>query len=686
MNKTLSIKRKIILGLILGFIGYGATILIVSSIFLERGLTSYFTAEFEKKFDYLDMDIALKKITINNILRWLNEDQNSIQIVLNKDKKNAIKAAEHIKATLRMNRVYFFDINGIDIATGNVMGDLGIISPVLDGEQIKDTLVSFSQITFMGGVPLTVNGQTIGGILVEQDLGTESIVDTYKRLLSCDVTFFADNLRVQTTIMDAEGNRLIGTTLDDPEILQTVITDGNKYYGYTILQGTKYLSVYEPITDKTGKHVGMIFIGQPLNTIQTVSFNLFKITTPGTIVFSVILMLIYLLLINLIVFKPLKNIGHAVHNLASGHADLTYRLTTGKHDEFGILAEDINSFIDILQTLLKEMKATQISLGQTGNTLGTNAHESAGAISQILANIEGVRHQSKNQDLSVRKTGTVISEAFNTVNDLNMLIESQAAGITESSASIEKMVGNIGSVNRSINTMNTKFKSLMDTTVEGKEKQLTVDVKVKKISDQSTLLLEANSIIAKIAAQTNLLAMNAAIEAAHAGTAGAGFSVVADEIRNLAETSSSQSKTINNELKLITASISEVVQASQDSQNSFKIVVDQIKDTDILVQKIDNAMAEQKEASKQILEALRDMNNSSSEVQDKSKNLIDGVHVIQDEMEKVTQISNTILGSMDEMGQGAKEINNAAQSVSDIAVETRNAIGIMEDLIDKFTV
>lgn len=686
MNRTLSIKRKIILGLILGFIGYGATILIVSSIFLERGLTSYFTAEFEKKLDFLDTDIALKKITINNILRWFNEDQNSIQIVLNKDKKNAIKTAEHIKTTLRMNRVYFFDINGIDIATGNMMGDLGIIAPILNGEQIKDTLVTFSQIIFMGGVPLTVNGQTIGGILVEQDLGTESIVDAYKRILSCDISFFVDNLRVQTTIMDAEGNRLTGTTIDDPEILKTVLKDGKKYYGVNILDGIKYLSVYEPITDKTGKYVGMIFIGQPLNTIQTVSFNLFKITMPGTIVFSIILMLIYLLLINIIVFKPLKNIGQAIHNLASGHADLTYRLAIGKHDEFGILAEDINSFLDILQTLLKEMKTTQISLGETGNTLGTNAHESAGAISQILANIEGVRHQSENQDLSVRKTGTIISEAFNTVNDLNILIESQAAGITESSASIEKMVGNIGSVNRSINTMNSKFKNLTQTTTEGKEKQLTVDVKVKKISDQSKLLLDANSIIAKIAAQTNLLAMNAAIEAAHAGDAGAGFSVVADEIRNLAETSSSQSKTINSELKLITASISEVVQASQDSQNSFKIVVDQIKDTDILVQEIDNAMAEQKEASKQILEALRDMNNSSSEVQDKSKNLIDGVHVIQDEMEKVTQISNTILGSMDEMGQGAKEINDAAQSVSDIAVETRNAIGIMEELIGKFTV
>jgi len=247
------------------------------------------------------------------------------------------------------------------------------------------------------------------------------------------------------------------------------------------------------------------------------------------------------------------------------------------------------------------------------------------------------------------------------------------------------MVGNIGAVTSSIQKMTEQFKDLIAITAQGKEKQIEVDTRVNKIADQSRLLLEANAIISKIAAQTNLLAMNAAIEAAHAGSAGAGFSVVADEIRNLAETSSKQSKTINSELKQISVSIDEVVKASLDSQNSFGSVVAQITDTGNLVREIDSAMAEQKEASKQILEALRDMNESSTEVQEESRILTNGVNAVSEEMTNVAQIAKTILGSMDEMTIGTKEINNAAQGISSLAVMTRDAIKKMEEQLDKMT-
>lgn len=685
MKKEHSIKQKIFIGLLTGFFAYGVAILLASALLLENGLTQYFHAEFENKIDILNQDLDKRRITVNNILDWYMNDPTSIRIISNNDRELAIKTATKCETALQFDHIFYFDTDGIDISTGEKIEGI-FIKDILSGSKISTTLVTPTEIALVGGAPILVDGKIIGGIFVKQDLSSEKFVDSCKQMITAEVTIFAGDIRLQTSIKTKDGKRIIGTKLNNPKIEEIVLGKGESYRGYNTILGIKYVSVFQPLRDEKGKAVGIIFAGQPLNSIKKVSTDLFKITAPGTILFSILLLFVYLALIENIIIKPLSTVGKAIHNLASGHADLTFRLPVFKRDEFGDLSRNINIFLDILQNLLKEMKETQNSLVLIGENLGANAQESAGAISQILANIEGVRRQSENQDASVRKTGEVLSITLDTVRSLNNLIESQAAGITESSASIEQMVGNISSVTSSIQKVNSKFKELIKTTNEGKEKQTIVDTRVKKIAEQSRLLMEANGIIAKIAAQTNLLAMNAAIEAAHAGDAGAGFSVVADEIRNLAETSSTQSKTINNELKLIMASINDVVQSSKESQNSFAVVVNQVEDTDTLIQEINNAMSEQKEASQQILEALRDMNNSSSEVQEKSRMLNDGTTTIGEEMQKVTEISHTILGSMDEMGQGAAEINTAAQGVSDLSVETRDSILTMEKLVSMFTV
>ena len=128
------------------------------------------------------------------------------------------------------------------------------------------------------------------------------------------------------------------------------------------------------------------------------------------------------------------------------------------------------------------------------------------------------------------------------------MIESQSAGVSQASVAVEEMIGNISSVNNSMDKMASSFDTLSYNAQTGFTKQQDVNERIKQIESQSQMLLEANIAIANIAEQTNLLAMNAAIEAAHAGEAGKGFSVVADEIRNLSETSSKQSKTIGQQI------------------------------------------------------------------------------------------------------------------------------------------
>ena len=247
------------------------------------------------------------------------------------------------------------------------------------------------------------------------------------------------------------------------------------------------------------------------------------------------------------------------------------------------------------------------------------------------------------------------------------------------------MISNIAAVSNSVKMMSESFKILGSNVGDGNQKLEHVGSRVNQMAAQSKMLIQANNMIAQVASQTNLLAMNAAIEAAHAGEAGRGFSVVADEIRKLAETSAAQSKNIYAELKEISGSIDDVVGLSQEAQNSFDSIVKQLNVTDSIMSQIDNAMTEQSAASTQILEALSDMRGQSATVNEKSVNLRKGIEEVQNNMTVVSQVSDIILGSMDEMAAGSQQISSSSQSVSDLAKNTRENIQIMDSLLRQFT-
>ena len=207
---------------------------------------------------------------------------------------------------------------------------------------------------------------------------------------------------------------------------------------------------------------------------------------------------------------------------------------------------------------------------------------------------------------------------------LDGYVQRQAAAVSQSSASIEEMIANTDSVTKTLSKNAQNVKALEQASEEGHTGLNEVVADTQEIVRESESLLEINAVMANIASQTNLLSMNAAIEAAHAGDSGRGFAVVADEIRKLAESSSSQSKTISAALKKIKGSIDKITKSTGNVLNKFKAIDDGIKTVAEQENNILKAMEEQGQGSKEMLEAIGEVNKITLQVEDASRQLLEG--------------------------------------------------------------
>ena len=455
-------------------------------------------------------------------------------------------------------------------------------------------------------------------------------------------------------------------------------TPGTGYYTY---EGTMQIAAYakSKLSDWT------VIVKAPyrefMGTVNRLSIMMDII---GFIILVSSLIVIYIIARKMV--QPLQRVGTALKNIAQGDGDLSVRLPISGNDEVTELSAYFNQTIEKIGYTIRSIGENTDTMRSVGNELASNMTETANAVHEISSNIEGVKQQALTQSASVTETSATIEEIIRTIKQLNNSIEAQAASVAQSSAAIEEMVANIASIGQTLDRTDGVIKDLASATDEGKDTLANSSGITQQITEESGSLMEASSVIQNIARQTNLLAMNAAIEAAHAGEAGKGFAVVADEIRKLAEDSAAQGKTITATLKSLGSEIGTLASSSKIVEEKFNIIFTLSEEVKAMSDRLTETMREQESGSKEVLAAIKDINSVTTEVQAGSEEMLKGGEQVAGEMHKLDDLTRIITDSMNEMASGAMQINNTIQDVNSLTQKNKTSIENLAAEVGKFKV
>jgi len=383
---------------------------------------------------------------------------------------------------------------------------------------------------------------------------------------------------------------------------------------------------------------------------------------------------------------PIVKVANTLKDISEGEGDLTQTIAVHSNDEVGDLAVYFNKTIGKIKDLVLLIKKQAGVLKDIGNALASNMTETAAAINEITSNIQSIKGRVINQSASVTQTNATMEQVVGNINKLNGHVESQSQNISQASSAIEEMVANINSVTNTLINNATNVNTLKDASEIGRSGLQEVASDIQEISRESEGLLEINAVMENIASQTNLLSMNAAIEAAHAGDAGKGFAVVADEIRKLAESSSEQSKTIGTVLKKIAESIKKITVSTDNVLARFEAIDTGVKTVSQQEENIRNAMEEQEQGSKQVLQSAGTLQEITQKVKSGSEEMLEGSKEVQHESHNLETVTQEITGGMNEMASGADQINAAVNNVNDMTQKNREAIDALIKEVSRFKV
>ncbi len=567
------------------------------------------------------------------------------------------------------------------------------------------------------GIEIGRGGFVIRGIAPVQDqdgkhLGSvevlypfsEVMIEDKKKSLFYAVYMDADQLPIAKSLQDSSkypvvAGKYVLTDSTRRSVTDRLITPELLDKGHresTMTQTGNYHIMLFPIKDYSGKTVGVMSFAfdtsESLKTLRSVTESIAskkKVFIGIFVLIITVLTVIGVVIAILVVgssLKPLKRFDGALKQITSGHANLKQRITLKSKDEIGNLVETFNTFLGKLQKIIMKIKETVETTVSVQESLGASNEETLAAITEITANIESARNMIRSLSDKLESARSNTENIGENIEELDRIITDQASSVEQASASVNQIVASVDSVAGITQDRQRATEKLVDDTKNGEEVLIAAMQAVKDIGNSIQSIGEMVKVIKDVSAKTNLLAMNAAIEAAHAGEAGRGFSVVADEIRKLAESVAGESKEINSELEGIIQKIENAVSTGDKAGKSFVKIRSEVEDTFNAFSEIANSAAELSNGGREVLKVVARLNDVTIKVREDSGNIRRNVDGFKGIMEEVSRVSSEVIGAIDEIVVGTGEINRAMEQTVGLTTLLSDSASTLKEEVDNFEV
>lgn len=444
-----------------------------------------------------------------------------------------------------------------------------------------------------------------------------------------------------------------------------------------------YFSVIFVIVNMMFVSVGIIINPEYLQKSDLVSYY-FKSITIAIIISLVVIgipFIVYVRGVN----RRIKDTATLVESTAD-RGDLTSRINITMLDDFGGLVGSINTLMTNLSEMVISLKNGTNVVDNSATTLTDVSSSAINALGQLKNAFDNIQDGVSNQNDLIANADVDMTSLIGKIETVQKNVIEQSAAVQQGSAAINNMIENIASVADLTQQADAVSEKLSKSSAIGNESIASAMTAITQIQKSSLEVQNIIAVIEKIANQTNLLSMNAAIEAAHAGDVGKGFAVVAEEVRALAASSSKSANDIQTHITDMVEKINGGVSAMTSAGGAFKDIADQVKENHQLTKTIADSMEKQRDGAEEtlkttsyVVDSMSSIKQLADEETEKAKNLQDAMKNVVNSSRKSTQVVADCMGV-------SAQLEDALSQVEGSILGNKDAVSAMKEKIDVFNI